>query len=81
VREGCTVDAPEYTTRAAFEAVRGERGLAWEGLGLWRSGPLEGLARPSVALVGTRAATPYGRRLARSFARASGRLGAALSRV
>lgn len=69
------MDAPQYTTRAAFEAVRGERGLAWEGLGLWRSGPLEGLARPSVALVGTRAATPYGRRLARSFARDLGAAG------
>lgn len=73
--EGCTVDAPEYTTRAAFEAVRGERGLVWEGLGLWSCGSLGGLARPSVALVGTRAATPYGRRLARTFARELGAAG------
>jgi DNA processing protein len=75
VREGCTVDHPEYTTRTAFEAVRGERGLAWEGDGLWQLGPLEGLRRPSVAIVGTRAATPYGRRLARVFARELGAAG------
>jgi DNA processing protein len=75
VREGCTVDHPEYTTRTAFEAVRGERGLAWEGDGLWLLGPLEGLQRPSVAIVGTRAATPYGRRLARTFARQLGAAG------
>jgi DNA processing protein len=75
VREGCTVDAPEYTTRTAFETVRGERGLAWEGDGLWLLGHLEGLQRPSVAIVGTRAATPYGRRLARTFARQLGAAG------
>jgi DNA processing protein len=75
VREGCTVDAPEYTTRTAFETVRGERGLAWEGDGLWLLGRLEGLQRPSVAIVGTRAATPYGRRLARTFARQLGAAG------
>jgi DNA processing protein len=72
------VDAPEYTTRAAFEAVRAERGLAWDGLGLWSCGSLEGLARPSVALVGTRAATPYGRRLARTFARDLGAAGCSI---
>ena len=78
LREGFTVDAPEYTTRAAFEAVRGERGLAWDGLGLWSCGSLAGLGRPSVALVGTRAATPYGRRLARTFARDLGAAGCAI---
>ena len=69
------MDAPEYTTRTAFETVRGERGLAWEGDGLWLLGRLEGLQRPSVAIVGTRAATPYGRRLARTFARQLGAAG------
>ena len=72
------MDAPEYTTRTAFEDVRGERGLAWEGLGLWCCGSLEGLSRPSVAMVGTRAATPYGRRLARSFARELGEAGCSI---
>ena len=72
------MDAPEYTTREAFEAVRGERGLAWEGLGLWSCGSFEGLRRPSVALVGTRAATPYGLRLARAFARELGAAGCSI---
>jgi len=69
------MDAPEYTTWTAFEAVRGHRGFAWEGDGLWLLGSLEGLRRPSVAIVGTRAATPYGRRLARSFATELGTAG------
>ena len=69
------MDAPQYTTRTAFETVRGERGFAWEGDGLWRLGPLEGLQRPSVAIVGTRAATPYGRRLAHAFAHELGAAG------
>ena len=69
------MDPPEYTTRTAFEAVRAERGLAWDGAGLWRQGPLEGLGRPTVAIVGTRAATPYGRRLARSIAAELGAAG------
>jgi len=69
------VDAPEYTTRAAFETLRGDRGLAWEGGGLWALGSLDGLQRRCVAIVGTRAATPYGRRLARAFARELGLAG------
>jgi len=69
------MNPPEYTTRTAFETVRGDRGFDWEGDGLWAAGRLEGLQRPSVAIVGTRAATPYGRRLARSFARELGAAG------
>ncbi|HTX56613.1 MAG TPA: DNA-processing protein DprA [Candidatus Acidoferrales bacterium] len=69
------MDAPEYTTRAALEEVRGERGFSWDGEGLWQCGSLEGLRRPSVAVVGTRAATPYGRRLAALFARELGLAG------
>jgi DNA processing protein len=69
------VDAPEYTTRAVFETLRGDRGLAWEGSGLWALGSLTGLGLPSVAIVGTRAATPYGKRLARTFARDLGAAG------
>jgi DNA processing protein len=69
------VDAPEYTTREAFETLRGGRGFAWAGHGLWALGRLAALRRPSVAIVGTRAATPYGDRLARTFARDLGAAG------
>ena len=62
------MDAPDYTTRERIEDLRGEREFAWGGSGLWASGCLDGLARPTVAVVGTRAATPYGRRLAHRFA-------------
>jgi DNA processing protein len=69
------VDRAAYLERGAFEAVRGERGFAWQGPGLWCRGSLEGLQRPCVAVVGTRAATAYGRRLARTFARELGAAG------
>jgi DNA processing protein len=61
--------------RAAFEAVRGERGFAWQGPGLWCAGELEALACPCIAIVGTRAASGYGRRLARSLAQELGAAG------
>jgi DNA processing protein len=35
---------------------------------LWVTGTLDGLQRPCIAIVGTRAATPYGKALARRFA-------------
>jgi DNA processing protein len=63
------VDAPDYITREAVEKLRGEREFPWTGPGLWCCGSLAGLTRPTVALVGTRAATAYGRRLAHRFAR------------
>jgi DNA processing protein len=63
------MDAPQYITREALAAHRGDRDFAWSGPGVWVSGHLEGLQRPSVAIVGTRAATSYGRHLARTFAR------------
>ena len=50
-------------------------GMAWA---CGRCGSLAGLGRPSVAIVGTRAATPYGRRLARTFARDLGAAGCAI---
>jgi DNA processing protein len=59
----------------AFERLRGEREFAWPGAGIWTCGDLGGLSRPSVAIVGTRAATPYGRRLAYDFARDLGAAG------
>lgn len=43
--------------------------------GLWCAGSLDGLARPCVAIVGTRAATAYGRRTAHSFAAGLGAAG------
>jgi DNA processing protein len=63
------MDAPQYITRDALEALRGARDFAWPGPGVWAAGSLEGLRRPCVAVVGTRAATPYGRRLAHDIAR------------
>ncbi len=45
------------------------------GAGLWRAGTLAGLARPCVAIVGTRAATSLGKRVAREMAEDLGRAG------
>ena len=75
LRERFTVDGAQYSTREALEEIRGERGLAWQGPGIWSIGRLEAAAAPSVAIVGTRAATPYGRRLAREFATELARAG------
>ncbi len=66
------MDGARYLEHAAFDELRAERGFAWQGPGLWSVGVLEGLRRPSVAIVGTRAASGYGRRLAHSFARELG---------
>jgi DNA processing protein len=64
-----------FSERAVFERLRGERDFVWGGDGIWSVGGLEGLRRPCVAIVGTRAATSYGRRLAHSFAADLGRAG------
>ncbi len=69
------MDGAVYLERGAFEAVRGERDFAWQGPGLWLCGNVDGLARPAIAIIGTRAATAYGRRLAHSFARELGAAG------
>ncbi len=69
------MDGAEYITREQIEERRAERGFAWTGEGLWWRGSLEPLGRPSVAIVGTRAATGYGRRLATAFARDLGSAG------
>lgn len=66
---------PAYVSRDRIEAAREGRGFAAAAPGLWLCGELAGLARPSVAIVGTRAATPYGRRLAHRFAADLGRSG------
>jgi DNA processing protein len=59
---------PAYQTREQIAATRAGRGFDAAAAGLWCCGDLAGLARACVAIVGTRAATPYGRRLAQAFA-------------
>jgi len=63
------METPQFVLRSEFERLRPERDLPWEGAGLWVTGSLAALARPCVAIVGTRAASPYGRRLAATLAR------------
>jgi DNA processing protein len=55
---------PGYRTRDAIATARAGRGFDAAAPGLWCCGDLSGLARACVAIVGTRAATPYGKRLA-----------------
>jgi DNA processing protein len=62
-----------YEPRERIEQARGRPFDAAPGL--WCLGPLHGLARPCIAIVGTRAATPYGRKLAQRFAEDLGRAG------
>jgi DNA processing protein len=69
------VDGAVFVGRAIFEQLRGDREFAWAGDGIWVAGELDGLARPCVGIVGTRAATAFGRRLAREFAVELGRAG------
>jgi len=64
-----------YLPHARLAALREPRPYEAAGSGLWGVGSLEGLRLPSVAIVGTRAATPYGTRLAHAFAVALGRAG------
>ncbi|MEO9170228.1 MAG: DNA-protecting protein DprA [Candidatus Baltobacteraceae bacterium] len=63
-----------FITLRELENIRGPRDCALRD-GLWAQGALDGLARPTVALVGTRAATAYGRRTAHAFAAELGRAG------
>ncbi|HEY2475161.1 MAG TPA: DNA-processing protein DprA [Candidatus Cybelea sp.] len=62
------MEEPSFETRERIAAARTVRGLEAAAAGLWCAGSLEGLARACVAVVGTRAATPYGRNLARRIA-------------
>jgi DNA processing protein len=66
---------PAYQTREAIAAARAGRGFEAAAPGLWCCGDLTGLGRSCVAIVGTRAATPYGRRLALQIAAELGRAG------
>lgn len=64
-----------YERRDRLEALRDGRELPKRLPGLWCAGSLHGLTRPSVAIVGTRAATAYGKRVARAFAAQLGAAG------
>ncbi|HEY2554679.1 MAG TPA: DNA-protecting protein DprA [Candidatus Cybelea sp.] len=66
---------PIFETRERIEAARTGRGFEAVASGLWCAGTLDGLARPCVAIVGTRAATAYGRGVARRWAAELGRAG------
>lgn len=59
----------------AFAALRPERQVPSLFEQLWAAGSLEGLRRPAVAVVGTRAASGYGKSLARRFAAELGAAG------
>jgi DNA processing protein len=69
------VDEPDRYSRDSIEAVREGRGLDVSVGGGWYVGTLECLRRPCVAVVGTRAATPLGKRLSREFGRDLGAAG------
>ena len=69
---------PTYESREGIEAARGGRTFDGVAAGLWRCGSLDGLARPCVAIVGTRAATAYGRSLAHRFAAELAQAGCAI---
>ncbi|HLY03910.1 MAG TPA: DNA-processing protein DprA [Candidatus Cybelea sp.] len=66
---------PTFESRERIEAARAGRGFEGGASGLWCAGSLAGLGLSCVAIVGTRAATPYGRRLAAQFAAELGRAG------
>ena len=60
--------SPVCTPYETFARLRGERGVPPQFDVLWSAGNLDALARPTIAIVGTRAATAYGKKLARRFA-------------
>ncbi|MBV9233833.1 MAG: DNA-processing protein DprA [Candidatus Eremiobacteraeota bacterium] len=66
---------PLYLDRAAVECARAGRPLEIKAAGLWCYGDLRGLSLPCVAIVGTRAATAYGRAIATRLAADLGRAG------
>jgi len=69
------VEPAIYLPHARLAALREPRPYEAAASGLWAAGSLDGLRLPCVAIVGTRAATPYGTRLAHAFALALGRAG------
>ena len=69
------MDEPVFYPPESIEAVREGRGFDASVGGVWCVGTIECLRRPTVAVVGTRAPTPLGRRLARDFGRDLGAAG------
>jgi DNA processing protein len=69
------IDRPLFLPRDAFARLKGERGFEAAAAGLWTAGDPAGLRCPCVAIVGTRAATGYGRRIARELAAQLGSVG------
>src|SRR5579863_5566187 len=63
------MEEPVFEAASAIRAARAGRPFEAAAQGLWCAGRLDGLARSCVAVVGTRAATPLGKHLARDFAR------------
>jgi DNA processing protein len=62
------MEEPVYERAVRIRAARGGRPFEAAAAGLWCAGSLHGLSLPCVAIVGTRAATPLGRSVAREFA-------------
>ena len=75
------MDRPVFLPRDALEALRGERGFGGAAKGLWCAGDPAGLSRPCVAIVGTRAATRYGKRVAWEFAAELGKGRSTIQRI
>lgn len=69
------MEHPDFLPLARYGALRDPRPVEGPWEGLWASGTLDGLQGPTVAIVGTRAATPYGAGLATAFGRELGRAG------
>lgn len=72
------MNPPELVPFERFAALRPSRALPADFDALWVSGSLEGLRRPAIAIVGTRAATAYGKALAQRFAADLGAAGCAI---
>ncbi len=66
---------PTYQPRERIAEARAGRAFEAAVPGLWCCGELAALRGPCIAVVGTRAATPYGRRLALRFAAELGAAG------
>jgi len=69
------MEDPVFEPAVRIRSARGERPFDAAAEGLWCVGSLEALSMPCVAVVGTRAATPLGKRLARELAADLGRAG------
>lgn len=69
------MENPTPVAAAELEAMRHPAEVPLRLTHVWAAGSLEGLRRPVVAIVGTRAATAYGRGLARRFAAELARAG------